>query len=113
MEITELLSDAIEELRTMLDTESVVGEPIFSDDHVTVIPVTKMSLGFASAGGEIAGKNIKIENGLPLGGIGGGANIMPLGFLVIEGDEVRFMSIEGGTGKWEKYLENIFELFAK
>ena len=55
MEVTELLKDAVSGVKNMLDIESVIGNPIVSDG-VTVIPITKMSVGFACAGGEIEGK---------------------------------------------------------
>lgn len=112
MEVTEILRDAVCGVKSMLDIESVIGEPIISAG-TTVIPITKMSVGFACCGGEIEGKFPKINKELPAGGIGGGANIKPLGFLIIDGDKVRFLNIEEGEDKWEKYLSGVLELITK
>ena len=111
--ITEMLCEAIERVKTMLDSECIVGNPILNNDYITVIPISKMTLGFAGAGGEIEAKNIKNDNNLPIGGVGGGANIEPIGFLVINEDKVKFLNIEGGADKWERYIENILDLFSK
>ncbi len=113
MEVTELLRDAVSGVKNMLDVESVIGEPIVSNDSVTVIPITKMSIGFASAGGEMEGKFPKVNKELHLGGIGGGANIKPLGFLVISDDKVKFLNIEEGECKWEKYVTGVLDLLTK
>ncbi len=112
MEVTELLKDAVSGVKNMLDIESVIGNPIVSDG-VTVIPITKMSVGFACAGGEIEGKFPKINKELPVGGIGGGANIKPLGFLILVSDRVKFLSIEEGEDKWEKYVSGVLDFLSK
>ena len=112
MEVTELLKDAVSGVKNMLDIESVIGNPIVSDG-VTVIPITKMSVGFACAGREIEGKFPKINKELPAGGIGGGANIKPLGFLILESDRVKFLSIEQGEDKWEKYVSGVLDFLSK
>ena len=113
MEITDLLSDAIDSIKSMLDAESVIGAPIVNNEYATVIPITRMSLGFASAGADLEGKNSKYDKELPIGGIGGGANIVPIGFLIINSDKVRFINIEGGADKWDTYLQSFLDLFSK
>lgn len=113
MEVTELLRDAVSSVKSMLDIDSVIGTPIVNNDDVTVIPITKMSIGFAGAGGEMEGKYPKAIKELPLGGIGGGANIQPLGFLVINGERVKFVNIIGEENKWEKYAESVLSFFSK
>lgn len=113
MEVTELLRDAVDRVKSVLDIESVIGAPIVNNDEVTVIPITKMSIGFAGAGGEMEGKQPKSFKELPIGGVGGGANIQPLGFLVINGEKVKFVNVDGGENKWEKYAENVLEFLSK
>lgn len=106
MEITELLRDATDNVKQILDIESVIGKPIINAG-VIVIPITRMSVGFASAGGELEGKLPKNLKELPVGGLGGGANIQPLGFLVIENNSVRFINIGDtrGVNSWEKLID--------
>lgn len=113
MEVTELLRDAVNGVKNMLDIDSVIGEPIVNNGFLTVIPVTKMSIGFVGAGGEMEGKFPKINKELPIGGISGGANIKPLGFLVIADEKVRFINIEEGDNKWEKYISSAIDFLSK
>lgn len=113
MEVTELLRDAVTNVKSMLDIDSVIGTPIVNNDEVVVIPITKMSIGFASAGGEMEGKFPKALKELPIGGIGGGANIQPLGFLVVSGEKVKFVNVDGGENKWEKYAETVLNFLSK
>ncbi|MBR1747995.1 MAG: sporulation protein YtfJ [Clostridia bacterium] len=113
MEITDVLKDALDKIKTIMDVETVVGSPIVNNEYVRVIPITKMSLGFAGLGGELEGKKMIKDKELPLGGIGAGANIEPVGFLVVNGERVKFLSLSEGEDKWEKRLENIVEYFGK
>ena len=102
MEITDVLKEALDKVKTMLDVETVIGKPIVNNEYVRVIPITKMCLGFAGLGGEMEGKNLKNDKELPMGGIGAGAQISPIGFLVVNGERVKFLSVDEGEKKWEK-----------
>ncbi len=113
MEVTKLLTEAVDGIKNMLDVDSVIGEPIVSNGYVSVIPITKMSIGFSSIGGEMEGKFPKINKELPIGGIGGGANIKPLGFLVVSQEKVKFINIEEGDNKWEKYVSTIMNFLSE
>lgn len=111
MEITELLKDVFDGIKTSLDADAVIGKPIVSD-FITVVPVSKMTVGFASGGGEVNGKNSVRKNDFPIGGVGGGATVCPLGFLVMDGDNVKFIKTEGGD-KWNDCIESVMELFSR
>ena len=113
MEITDVFKDALEKVKGIMDVNTVIGAPIINNDYVRVIPITKISLGFGGIGGELEGKQLKQEKELPLGGMGAGAHIQPVGFLVVSGERVKFLSVTEGENKWEKYLENAIDYFTK
>lgn len=112
MEITELLHKAVSDVKSALDADCVIGSPVVNEFDLTVVPISRMTIGFAGLGGELDSKSKK-EKDLPLGGIGGGANIQPIGFLVISGEKVKFVNIEGGDNKWEKYAETVLDFLSK
>lgn len=114
MEITDMLKEAVSNVKSILDIDSVIGTPIVNEDNLVVVPITKMSVGFVSLGGEVQGKFEKDLKTLPLGGIGGGANISPQGFLVIDGDKVKFINIDKENGtKWTDYASTVLDFLSR
>ena len=75
-----LVKTAIEKIREMIDIETVIGDPITSPNGTTIIPVSKVSVGFASGGSDLPTKSDKDLFG---GGTGGGVTIQPLAFITI------------------------------
>ncbi len=91
--INELMSTTMEKIRTMVDSNTIIGAPIQAEG-VTLIPVSKLSFGFASGGSDYATKNHKPATPNNFGGgSGAGAKLEPVAFLVIKGDSVRLMSV--------------------
>lgn len=107
MNIIELLKEVFDGIEKTLDVNSVIGETITHSDY-KILPISKMSVGFGSGGGEIEGKNTHRTKDAPVGALGGGATITPVGFLVMMENEVKFIKIHGGDGINE-CLENILE----
>ena len=81
--VSELLGISIEKVKEMADVNSIIGDPIKLDDGTTIIPVSKVSYGFASGGSDLPSKYDKDLFG---GGAGAGVSIKPEGFLVISHD---------------------------
>lgn len=81
--VSEILGISMEKVKEMADVNSVIGEPIKLDDGTTIIPVSKVSYGFASGGSDLPSK---YEKNLFGGGAGAGVSIKPEGFLVISPD---------------------------
>lgn len=75
-----LVKTAIEKIREMIDIETVIGDPISTPNGTTIIPVSKVSVGFASGGSDLPTKSDKDLFG---GGTGGGVTIQPLAFITI------------------------------
>ena len=100
-QLTELIGTIMGELKEISKTETIVGEPV-SLGKKMVVPVTKLSLGFAVGGGE--GK--APEEGSSFGGAGGGgAKVEPVGFIVIQEDNVSFLPTK--PGKFEGLIDAI------
>lgn len=88
--ISELLGISMEKVREMADINSIIGDPIKFEDGTTVIPISKVSYGFASGGSDIPSKSDKNLFG---GGAGAGISIKPEGFLVISNGSVRMVTM--------------------
>lgn len=78
--INEMLGISLEKIKEMADTSAIIGDPITTPDGTTVIPISKVSYGFASGGSDLPSKYDKELFG---GGAGAGVSIKPEGFLVI------------------------------
>ena len=87
-----MLDATIQRIREMVDVNSVIGQPITTPDGVTIIPVSKVSVGFGGGGSDFATKSQNKENPFG-GGVGGGVNVTPICFLVVKDGNVRMMSV--------------------
>ena len=85
-----MLESTIQKIREMLDVNTVVGTPITTPDGVTIIPVSKVSVGFGGGGSDFATKASENPFG---GGVGGGVKVSPVCFLVVKDGNVRMRSV--------------------
>ena len=83
--LQEIIRTSLESIRSMIDASTVIGDPIATEAGVTIIPVSKVSLGYASGGLDYNGKNHPTPQNFGAGG-GTGLTIAPVGFLVIKND---------------------------
>lgn len=81
--VSDLLGISMEKIKEMADVNAIIGEPIKLDDGTTIIPISKVSYGFASGGSDLPSKYDKNLFG---GGAGAGITIKPEGFLVVSPD---------------------------
>lgn len=93
--IENLMKSTMENIKEMVDVNTIVGDPVESKDGTIIIPLSKVSFGFASGGSEFNGKvnngNLKYPFG---GGSGAGVSVKPVAFLVIKQDTVRVLSVD-------------------
>ena len=92
--IENIMSTTMENIRDMVDVDTVIGEAIVTADGSTIIPVSKVSFGFVAGGGEYRSecKNTESADRMPFaGGTGAGVTIQPMGFLVSNHDSVRLL----------------------
>ena len=85
-----MLDNTIAKIREMVDVNSVVGEPITTPDGVTIIPVSKVSVGFGGGGSDFSTKNGDNPFG---GGVGAGVKVTPIAFLIIKEGNVRMIPV--------------------
>ena len=88
-QLNEMMRGTMEKVREMVDTNTIVGQPITTPDGVTLIPISKVSFGFGSGGGDY-GKTPKENFG---GGAGAGVKIDPVAFLVIKDGSTRVLPV--------------------
>lgn len=109
--IEEVMTSAMKNLKSLVDVDIVVGNTIFADG-LSIIPLTKVTLGFVSGGGEYYSELKEIKKGLEYpfaGGSGGGLNLQPIGFLVIKNKEVELVKIDSKSAV-EKLIEAVPEV---
>ena len=88
-----MLENTIAKIREMVDVNSVIGNPITTPDGVTIIPVSKVSVGFGGGGSDFTTKNHG-SGEMPFGGgAGGGVNVTPICFLIVKDGSVRMMPV--------------------
>ena len=83
-----MLENTIAKIREMVDVNSVIGNPITTPDGVTIIPVSKVSVGFGGGGSDFT-KNQEAFGG----GAGGGVKVTPICFLIVKDGAVRMMPV--------------------
>lgn len=105
--VSELMAETIQQIRSAVDANTVVGEPIVAGE-VTLIPVSRISLGFGTAGSEMGGKAPKSLGENPFGGGGGaGLKVIPVCFLVVNGGMVKVLPVDAAP---ETSLDRVVDL---
>lgn len=102
--IESLMKTAMESIQGMVDVNTIVGDPVETQDGSVIIPITKVACGFAAGGSEFAppdGKSASTPEGrehFPFGGgSGAGVSVQPVGFLVVGKDQIRLLPIDGNV----------------
>ncbi|MCD7891952.1 MAG: GerW family sporulation protein [Ruminococcus sp.] len=108
--ISELLGVSMEKVREMADINSIIGDPIKLEDGTTIIPISKVSYGFASGGSDLPSKSEKKLFG---GGAGAGISIKPEGFLVISNGNAKMVNIETGSDPISSLINTVPEAVDK
>lgn len=85
-----LMDVAISRIKELVDSNTIIGDPISTAEGTTILPVSKVSFGFASGGSDFPSKTPRDLFG---GGSGAGVNIQPVGFLVIHGSDVKLLQL--------------------
>ncbi len=105
-----ILRTTIEKVRDLVDVSTIIGDPINLPDGLTIIPVSKVTYGFASGGSDFPSKN----NVELFGGAGGaGITINPVAFLVVKDGDVTIKHIVAGDNAVERAVSLVPEMFDK
>ena len=92
--VSDIMEVTMAKIRDMVDVNTVVGDPITTPDGITIIPISRLSFGFGSAGTEYPAKE---RSGLGGGGAAG-VKIEPIGFLVVKDGNVRMLNVTPPAG---------------
>ena len=105
-----ILKTTIEKVRDLVDVSTIIGDPINLPDGLTIIPVSKVTYGFASGGSDFPSKN----NVELFGGAGGaGITIYPVAFLVVKDGDVTIKHITANDNAVERAVTMVPEMFDK
>ncbi len=105
-----ILRTTIEKVRDLVDVSTIIGEPINLPDGLTIVPVSKVTYGFASGGSDFPSKN----NVELFGGAGGaGITINPVAFLVVKDGDVTIKHITANDNAVERAVTMVPEMFDK
>ena len=119
--IESLLDVSLEKIRSLIDVNCVIGSAISLPDGTSIIPISKVSVGFVSGGGEYSDLNAKRNSAdFPMaGGTGGGFTVSPIGFFVADKNKFKLIRadkstaymglIKSGTEVLKKFMEKLNE----
>ena len=102
--IHDIITDTVEKMRQLVDSNTVIGSPIKVGDDTTILPVSKVTFGFVSGGSDFATQRQKDLFG---GAASTGASITPTGFLVIRGSSVRLIQMADGGAALDRVLNMV------
>ena len=112
-----LMTTAMENIKNMVEVNTIIGDPIESPDGTVIIPVSKVGFGFAAGGSEFNSNNNQDDSGdtaLPFGGgSGGGVSITPVAFLIVREQGVKMIHLNESTHIYEKMIESAPQAFDK
>ena len=121
--IESLMHITMDSIKDMIDVNTIIGDPIQMNNNTAIIPISKVSFGFASGGSEFKGETIdeynkrdkdeQIQYRLPFGGgAGAGVTINPVAFLVLQSGQVKLINVEH-ENSIDKILDYVPDLLEK
>lgn len=108
--INEFMGVSMEKIHSLVDSNTIIGDPIQCGEGVTVIPVSKVAVGFASGGSDLP---TRTQKEYFAGGAGGGMSVNPIGFLVVKGGDVEMVQLTMNADKGNVLLEMLPGLIDK
>ena len=104
--LSEVMGLSMTKMKEMVDVNTVIGNPIYTPDGITLIPVTQVSMGMGAGGADSMGKNVMGA------GAGGGVKMNPQGFLIIKDGMIRFVSTKAPADtSLDRLLDMIPDVF--
>lgn len=105
--LKQVIEASLENIKKVLDADTVVGSPINLPGDITIIPISKISCGFTSGGVDFDSKNGPRREIPHFGGANGaGVSVTPVTFLVISGSDVRMLNVNGTTASSDSAIIN-------
>lgn len=111
--LPDMMNGTMSKIREMIGANAIVGDPITTPEGVTILPISKVSFGFAGGGSDFVPKNTNADTPFG-GGTGAGVNITPIAFLVCRGENVRLLPITAPANSTvDRIIEQAPELIDK
>ena len=107
-----MMGTTLDKIRQMVDVNTVMGDPVTTPDGTVIIPISKISYGFASGGSDLPSKTHAEKNYFG-GGAGAGVTVTPLSFLTISGGNVRLLQIDPYNSSADRVIGMIPEVADK
>lgn len=100
--LEQLVKTAMEKIKELTECETVIGKPIVTADGTTIIPISKVSMGFASGGSDLPTKS----GGQFGGGSGAGVTVQPMAFIVCREGETKLLQMTTNTN-YQNAIANV------
>ncbi len=118
--IDTMMQTTMEQIRSMVDVNTVIGSPVTGTKGTTIIPISRVSFGFIAGGGEYMmdehrSRSVASENYPFAGGTGAGVSVQPVGFLVVGEDSVKVLPAQANSAveRVVELLPQLMEEFAQ
>ena len=108
--IQDMMGTTIDKIRQMVDSSIIIGDPIKADEATTIIPVSRVTFGFAAGGSDVGASASKQMFG---GGSGAGVSVTPVAFLVVSGGNVRTVQLVNKASTLDNAIAALPELIQK
>ncbi len=101
-----LMDTAMSNIKSMVDVDTIVGNPVTTPDGTVIIPISTVSFGFGAGGSQFAAKKDAVTPQNPMfgGGCGGGANVKPIAFLVVGGGNIKLLPVNDKSTPVDKLI---------
>ncbi len=109
--INNLMGTVMENIKSMIDVNTIVGDPVETSNGTMIIPISKVGFGFAAGGSDIPAKAPGLESFG--GGSGAGVSISPVGFLVVTADQIKLIPVGSSNTPLDKLVDYIPVAFEK
>ena len=103
------METAMESLKSMVDVNTILGDPVETPDGNVIVPVSRVSFGFAAGGTEFESQkeSKQADGSFPFGGgSGGGISLNPVAFLVVGQGQVRLLPVDN-TAIYDRLLDMV------
>ena len=103
----EVMGISMTKMKEMVNVNTIIGDPIYTPDGITLIPVTQVSMGMGAGGADMVGKSNALG-----AGAGGGVKMNPQGFLIIKDGMIRFVSTKApAASSLDRALDMLPDVF--
>lgn len=111
-EVNKLVADTINGLKNVIDSNTIIGSPITLSKDIIIVPITKVSVGFISGGGELNAIKSKINAYPFVGASTSGFNLSPIGFISFSNNEIKYHDIDSKSVD-EKIVDMLNSIVSK